>query len=434
MSANGLPDLPDEVDVKKRQQLIVALVVIVLVVGLAYVMLTNPTMQVSRGPQDRTVKIDVTTPGKTSDPIQNWVLQNENRMKAYEDSQAAARAQTEARMKEMMDQIRQLGQRNEQLNQQLSVERSRSTGDSLRQDSSSAQTEFPRITLPPRDQLPVTSPARLPPPPGSGDIGAADIAGGATDSSPSVSLVDRVMQTPDPGNRIVKIKFERKNKQKRAHIRDTIPAGAFGQAVMLSGLDAPTGGLAERNPHPVLLELIDNGNLPNSYRHRVKHCRIVGSGTGNISDERAYIRLERLTCVLRNGELISEVATGTVTGEDGKNGLRGNLVTKQGQLIANAFWAGALSGIGDAISQSYTTVATSATGSISTIDPNKLAETGLASGLGTTMDKIADWYFKRAEETYPIIEISAGRVVNLFLTEDLALGANLLSNHTPADT
>ena len=181
----------------------------------------------------------------------------------------------------------------------------------------------------------------------------------------------------------------------------------------------------------MLLELLNNGNLPNRYRHRVKQCRVVASGTGNISDERAYIRLERLTCVLKNGDIVSEVATGTVTGEDGKNGMRGELVSKQGQIIANAFLAGSLSNIGSAVAQSYTTVATSAQGTVSTLDPSKVLEAGAAGGLGTTMEKIADWYFKRAEETYPIIEISAGRIVNLFLTEDLPLGTNLLSNFTP---
>ena len=90
-----------------------------------------------------------------------------------------------------------------------------------------------------------------------------------------------------------------------------------------------------------------------------------------------------------------------------------------------------MSGIGDAIAQSYTTISTSANGTVSSIDSSKLAETGVASGIGTTMEKIADWYFRRAEETYPIIEISAGRIVNLFLTEDLSLNANLLANHTP---
>ena len=114
-----------------------------------------------------------------------------------------------------------------------------------------------------------------------------------------------------------------------------------------------------------------------------------------------------------------------------RNGLRGNLVTKQGQLIANAFLAGSLSGVGTAISQSFTTVATTPTGSVSTFDPNNLLQAGVASGVGTTLDKIANWYFKRAEEIYPIIEISAGRIVNLFLTEDLPLGTNLLSNYTP---
>lgn len=243
-------------------------------------------------------------------------------------------------------------------------------------------------------------------------------------------LADRVLLNTSNKPRIVKIKFKSKG-NKRNHIRNTIPAGSFGQAVLLSGLDAPTGGLAERNPHPVLLELIDNGNLPNRYRHRIKQCRVVASGTGNISDERAYLRLERLTCILKNGEIISEVITGSVTGEDGKNGMRGNLVTKQGQIIANAFMAGSLSNIGSAVAQSYTTVATSATGTISTLDPNKVLQSGAASGLGSTMEKIADWYFKRAEETYPIIEISAGRIVNLFLTEDVKLGTNLLSNYTP---
>ncbi len=63
-----------------------------------------------------------------------------------------------------------------------------------------------------------------------------------------------------------------------------------------------------------------------------------------------------------------------------------------------------------------------------------MLENGLASGLGTTLEKIADWYFKRAEETYPIIEISAGRIVNIFLTEDLSLEANLLANYTPEGT
>jgi len=398
MNSDGLPDLPDETDVKKRQRLLVSLVVLVVVIVLVYAYATNPSVKLMNSNQQRPVEIDISTPGNANDPIQNWVLQNENRLKEYEDEQARLKADTDTNIKVMMEEIKKL-------NQQLDDKRNQPSG-------------LPDIPLPPRSSLPVVNQPQVMRQPGES-------------TSKDKTLVKSVIKTPDASTRLIKVSFNKKGKKRRPHIRDTIPAGSFGRAVLLSGLDAPTGGLAERNPHPVLLELLDNGNLPNRYRHRVQQCRIVGSGTGNISDERAYVRLERLTCILKNGDIISEVATGTITGEDGKNGLRGKLVTKQGQLIANAFWAGALSGIGDAIAQSYTTVSTSASGTVSSIDPNKLAETGLASGLGNTMEKIADWYFKRAEETYPIIEISAGRIVNLFLTEDLPLNANLLANHTP---
>ena len=409
MSTNGLPDLPDEADVKKRQVLLVSVIIILVGLVLLYAYLTNPSIKLS-GDQHRPVTKNVMTPGKSNDPIQNWVLQNENQLKAYEENQAKQKKDTDSKINLLMTEINRLSNDNRDLNTQLQAVEATEVN----------KLGFSPIPLPPLASLPVNKPQVMAMP--GGEVSAAD---------QSKSFLNGTVLAPSATARIVKIKFQKKGKKKRPHVRDTIPAGSFGQAVLLSGLDAPTGGLAERNPHPVLLELIDNGNLPNRYRHRVKQCRVIGSGTGNISDERAYIRLERLTCVLKNGDIISEVATGTITGEDGKNGLRGNLVTKQGQLIANAFWAGSLSNIGGAIAQSYTSVATSATGTVSTLDPNKVLESGVASGVGGTMEKIADWYFKRAEETYPIIEISAGRIVNLFLTEDLALNTNLLSNYTP---
>ncbi len=409
MSNNGLPDLPDEGDVKKRQTIVVSIVTLVAVLILAYAYLTNPSTQLNHDKQLSRSVVDVSTPGQSADPIQNWVLKNESRLRAYEESLAKEKTETDQKINQMMEQIKQLNQDKSELYSKLKA--------------SKEPSGFPAIPLPPRDSLPVVkAPQILPGQPADTNVTTSGI-------SNSKSLMNQVMQSPEASSKIIKIKFATKGK-KKPHIRDTIPAGSFGKAVLLSGLDAPTGGLAERNPHPVLLELIDNGNLPNRYKHKVKQCRVIASGTGNISDERAYLRLERLTCVLNNGDIISEVATGTVTGEDGKNGLRGTFVTKQGQLIANAFLAGALSGIGDAITSSYSTISTSATGSVTSFDTDKIAEAGLASGMGNTMEKIADWYFKRAEETYPIIEVSAGRIVDLFLTEDLPLGSNLLANHT----
>ena len=55
---------------------------------------------------------------------------------------------------------------------------------------------------------------------------------------------------------------------------------------------------------------------------------------------------------------------GSVYGEDGKVGMRGRLVTKQGQMLANALLAGVVSGIGQGLATSSTTYSTSALGTI----------------------------------------------------------------------
>jgi len=403
----AIPSLPDQHDVKKRQMILIAIIIVFILAGLAYVILTSTAEQVVNNQQTAATRIDLTSPGTSKDPIQDWVLANENMFRGMQESQVEEKEAMQKQITTLLEEINQLKKG------QLALEEDQGQID---------YSKLPAIPLPPPSDLAISQPQILPAP--ISDIGSI------TSPKQSSALAKNVGKPPEAPKGIVTIKFNQRGSNKRAHISDTVPAGSFGEAVLLSGLDAPTGGLAERNPHPVLLELIDNGNLPNRYQHKVKRCRLVGSGTGNISDERAYVRLERITCVLRNGDIVSEVATGTVTGEDGVNGMRGRLVSKQGQLIANAFLAGSLSGIGDSITSSFTTVATSANGTVSSFDPDKTAEAGLASGLSNTMEKIADWYFKRAEETYPIIEIKAGRIVTIFLTEDLPLNANLLANYT----
>ncbi|ALP53701.1 hypothetical protein Tel_11450 [Candidatus Tenderia electrophaga] len=238
----------------------------------------------------------------------------------------------------------------------------------------------------------------------------------------SVSLAD----TPVPDDK----DKQGAKKKPPCNVTNCIPPGAFAKAALLSGLDAPTGGRADTNPHPVLLELLDTASLPNRYRSRVKECRVVAAGFGRISDERAYLRLERLSCVLRGGEILDVPLKGYVSGEDGKVGMRGHLISKQGALIARALLAGTAGGIGSAISQSYSSVLTSPTGAVSTIDPSKTLEFGVASGFGTALGEISDWYLKRADETYPIIEIDAGRVVEIVLTEGIELGVNIEENHS----
>lgn len=193
------------------------------------------------------------------------------------------------------------------------------------------------------------------------------------------------------------------------------------RALLLGGLDAPTGGQAQRNPQPVLLRLSDNAILPNQFRSRVKECFVVGAGYGDVSSERAYIRTESLSCVTRDGTAIDVPVKGYVAGEDGKAGMRGRLVSKQGQILANALLAGIASGIGTAFQQSATTNSLSPLGSTSTITSGKQLEAGLGTGVGRALDRLAQYYISLAEQVFPVIEVDAGRTVDVVLTQGIAL-------------
>lgn len=231
-----------------------------------------------------------------------------------------------------------------------------------------------------------------------------------------ISLTDDTAQGQGEGNK------------KAKNVAHYLPTGAFSTAVLLSGMDAPTGGQAMSNPVPVLLRLMDAGQLPNFWNSDVDNCHVTGAAHGDISSERAHIRLETLTCVLVNGDIIEERVQGYVAGEDGKAGLRGRLVSKQGSMIAKSLLAGIASGMGSSISQQYQQVSTSALGNVTTIDPNKTVQAGLATGTGNALEKIADYYIARANEMYPIIEVDANRIGEIILLGGTEFGKNLIGN------
>ena len=201
-----------------------------------------------------------------------------------------------------------------------------------------------------------------------------------------------------------------------------IPSGSFMRVALMGGLDAPTGGQAQNNPWPILLRVQDNAFLPNRYRARVKECFMLGSGYGDISSERAYLRLESLSCVLNNGEVVDATIKGYVVGEDGKAGLRGRLVSKQGQVLANALMTGIIAGIGQGFQQSATSYSTSALGSVGTIESGKQIQVGIGTGVGKALDRLSQYYITLAEKMFPIIEVDAGRVVDVVLTKGVSLG------------
>lgn len=205
-------------------------------------------------------------------------------------------------------------------------------------------------------------------------------------------------------------------KEEKTSAENYLPAGTFMRVVLLAGLDAPTGGQAQNNPHPILMRVLDPAQLPNRYMADMKDCVVTANGYGDISSERAYIRTDRLSCIDQKGGAVDVSLKGYVAGEDGKAGMRGRLVSKQGQALANAFLAGIGSGIGQAFKESSSTVSTSPLGSTSTVTDGKELQAGLASGVGSAMSQLSKYYIKLAEQVFPVIEVDGGRVVDVVLT------------------
>lgn len=208
--------------------------------------------------------------------------------------------------------------------------------------------------------------------------------------------------------------------------RDTyIPSGTFFRSVLLGGVDAPTGGEAQNaSPHPVLMRVTDFAQLPNRFKFNFRECFVTGQAYGDIAAERAYIRLQNLSCVGTDGRAIDMPVRGYVAGEDGKTGVRGNLVTKQGQILANALLSGILSGMSKGVSESFNVTNTTAFGSTTSVDGNNQYKAGLANGLGSAADRLAQYYIKLADKVFPVIEINAGRTVDIVLTQGVEIDTN----------
>jgi conjugal transfer pilus assembly protein TraB len=204
-----------------------------------------------------------------------------------------------------------------------------------------------------------------------------------------------------------------------------LPPGMFGQAILLSGLDAPTGGQAQSNPHPVLLQLHDLAVLPNRYRYDWAQCLITGAGYGDLSSERSYIRTESLSCVSKDGKVLDVPIKGYIVGEDGKAGMRGRLISKQGQVLGNALLAGVVSGIGTGLERSSTISSVSPLGSTTSIKPGQEFQSGIGAGVGKSLDRLASYYINLAEKMFPVIEVDAGRKVDVVITQGVLVDVDL---------
>lgn len=210
--------------------------------------------------------------------------------------------------------------------------------------------------------------------------------------------------------------------------KNYVPAGTFVKAIMLGGADVAAGAMSQSDPMPMLFRILDNGTLPNYRQSSLKNCIVTAAVIGDISSETGKIRLERISCTRPNGKVIDLAVEGTVFGQSGKNGIRGTPVWREKDLLQRAFVAGTLSGISDGVSQKYTTTTLNPSGAMQTIDNNAIFKYGAAQGIGKAMDKLAEYNIHRAEQYHPVIQISAGALVDIVFLKGFFLGEQTEQN------
>lgn len=205
-----------------------------------------------------------------------------------------------------------------------------------------------------------------------------------------------------------------------------IPAGSIIEAVIIAGMDAPTGKESRSNPFPALMRFKKEAILPNRHTADIRECFLIASGYGDLSSSRAYLRGESVSCVREDGGVIETRMDAWATGEDGKAGIRGRLVSKEGQIIAKALQAGFMEGVSKAFDVKV--VPTVATGSNSNdsvqfqnVLSNEAIQGGLMGGAKTAAGRIAEYWIEMAEEVKPVIEVDAGRSVSFIVNRGVKL-------------
>lgn len=195
-----------------------------------------------------------------------------------------------------------------------------------------------------------------------------------------------------------------------------IPAGSILTGTIITGADFPTSKGAMENPTPTLIRLQKEAILPNRYRSDIRECFLLVGGRGELASERAKLRGEMLSCVRQDGAVIETKLNSYVAGEDGKEGIKGRLVSKQGQMIARSLVAGFASGMSEAFDYDPVPVIATDASNNTQYQQNFSSDAmkgGFAKGASTALERVADFYMDLAEEMFPVVEINAGRQVDV---------------------
>lgn len=196
-----------------------------------------------------------------------------------------------------------------------------------------------------------------------------------------------------------------------------IPSGSFARSMLIEGADANASVTGNESTVPMQLRITGRVEMPNSKSYDLTGCFIGLEAWGDVSSERAIVRTRNISC-LKNGVTIDQPIRGHVSFM-GKNGIKGEVVMRNGKILGWAWGAGFVDGIGQGVqSASQPSVGLGATASLGAGDVMKM---GIGGGASKAAQTLSDYYIKRAEQYHPVIPIGAGNEVTVVFQDGFQL-------------
>jgi len=203
-----------------------------------------------------------------------------------------------------------------------------------------------------------------------------------------------------------------------------LPPNSFARAKVIVGVDASAGVNSQSDPLPVVLRV--TGPARSVYQNnkllttRIQGCLINGAARGDLSAEKVYVKLQKMTCPQPGGRYaVSEVKGFIAFG--GKTGVRGRVVSREGGLVTQAFLAGLAGGFGRGFSANANSVFQgtniSTNGKRDKLSSGEILEGGFGEGVAQSGDMVSKYLIERAEQYQPVIEMPTGIDVEIVFLE-----------------
>ncbi|MGB3470897.1 MAG: TrbI/VirB10 family protein [Erythrobacter sp.] len=398
--------------VKKRQMMLMtAAGLVALVAGSAYIFAGETTEDVMQEADGSEIKVSTDDMVNKNMGQQEWQAQSEAQIQGIEHQLRGVEGQDE-RLNAMQAQIAALQAENQAMavDGQRVVSAYQTENDQLRQQiSNRAATPAPPVAM----YGPTGAAGGRAAVPHAGAAAAAAAPASSPYSPRSIKLV--AFEGGQSGN------ATRLTTSATTSYTDSpnyLPPNSIAKARVIVGVDASAGVNSQTDPLPVVLRI--TGPARSVYRDgkllttKIEGCLVNGAARGDLSSEKVYVKLQRMTCPQANGRYAISDVKGFIS-FGGKTGVRGRVVSREGGLATQAFFAGLVSGVGNAF-QGANAIPRIAQEPVlpSASDVGIQALGGGAASAGNTLSQ---YLIERAEQYQPVIEMPTGIDVEIVFLE-----------------